>query len=163
VNTVPIADLHRFFIIDTAAGTITRRVAAGNQKAGSNAVRVNAQGYGHVSCLNVQLLAHRAIWAAHHGRWPEQSIDHINGARADNRIANLRDVDAFTNRQNQRRARRDSRSGLIGAIWLEQRKCWKSEIRVAGRVRMIGRYKTAQEAHAAYVEAKRRLHPGCTL
>jgi len=42
-------------------------------------------------------LAHRLAWFYVHGVWPDQ-IDHINGDRSDNRIANLR---AANNSQNQ--------------------------------------------------------------
>ncbi len=162
-NTVPIDALHDWLVIDTNTGTIRRRRHAGNQKAGADAVRWTVCGYGTVSMLATAIPAHRIVWAAHHGQWPRQLIDHIDGNPSNNAIANLRDVNAFVNRQNQRVARRDSRSGLIGAIWLSQRQCWKAEIRVNGKKRMIGRYKSPQEAHAAYVAAKRLLHPGCTL
>ena len=38
----------------------------------------------------VHLLAHRVIWAMHHGEWPKEWIDHINRDKTDNRIENLR-------------------------------------------------------------------------
>lgn len=41
---------------------------------------------------SVCILAHRAIWFLHFGRWPNDEIDHINHIRTDNRIENLRDV-----------------------------------------------------------------------
>ena len=105
--------------------------------------------------LMEQLMGRELVW--------DEVVHHKNGNRLDNRIENLRDVSKQTNQQNGRTAQKTSRSGLIGAIWLEQRKCWKAEIRVNGATKMIGRYKTAQEAHEAYVVAKRRLHAGCTL
>lgn len=162
-KSVPIDAISSFFDVDANAGTITRRVSAGNRTAGSNACTKTSEGYLSLSCVGVRMPAHRLIWAHHHGKWPSGEIDHINGDRSDNRIENLRDVSKQTNQQNRRTAQKTSRSGLIGAIWLEQRKCWKAEIRVNGATKMIGRYKTAQEAHEAYVVAKRRLHAGCTL
>jgi hypothetical protein len=99
----------------------------------------------------------------HYGSWPANTIDHINGIKTDNRIENLRDVTAAVNKQNMRAARSDSRSGLIGAIWQEDRKSWKAEIAVGGKKKMLGRFKTAEAAHEAYVLAKRTVHEGCTL
>ena len=45
-------------------------------------------------------LAHRVAWAMHHGHWPADFIDHIDGNRSDNRITNLRVVTAGQNSQN---------------------------------------------------------------
>lgn len=44
---------------------------------------------------------HRLAWFFYYGEWPVAYIDHINGDKQDNRIENLRLVDAFKNMQNQ--------------------------------------------------------------
>jgi hypothetical protein len=107
--------------------------------------------------------AHRLAWLHVHGVWPSGEIDHVNGDRSDNRIANLRDVPSFVNMQNQRRAHSRSASGLLGA-WFDKRTGrWAASISVRGKRRFLGRFSTAEDAHAAYVEAKRRMHEGCTL
>ena len=36
-------------------------------------------------------------------------------------------------------------------------------VTLAGKREHLGMFATPEAAHAAYVEAKRRLHPGCTL
>ena len=46
------------------------------------------------------VLAHRAAWAMHYGRWPTGLIDHINGDPADNRISNLRECNNAQNLAN---------------------------------------------------------------
>ena len=43
---------------------------------------------------------HRAVWAWHHGRFPEKQIDHVNGVETDNRIENLREVSGSENKMN---------------------------------------------------------------
>ena len=106
-------------------------------------------------------LAHRLAWLHVHGEWPRQQVDHIDGDSLNNRIANLRDVSVSVNQQNRKRAARHSSSGVMGVRARNGR--WAAEIRVNGRVHRLGRFDTPEAAHAAYIAAKRRLHPGCTL
>lgn len=106
-------------------------------------------------------LAHRLAWLYVHGYWPFKQIDHIDGDSMNNRIANLRDVSASINQQNRRRAARHSSSGVMGVRARNGR--WAAQIRVNGKVHHLGQFDTPEAAHAAYIEAKRRLHPGCTI
>lgn len=68
---------------------------------------LNQKGYvvGTLHCGNErkQVKLHRVIWIAKHGIPKLGTIlDHINGDKSDNRIANLRVADAFLNSQNRR-------------------------------------------------------------
>ena len=62
------------------------------------------KGYLAVNCRIgkklVVVYLHHAVWAVCKGRWPEQQLDHINGNKQDNRIENLREVNASENRMN---------------------------------------------------------------
>lgn len=120
-----------------------------------------AIGYLQFSVDREMQLAHRVAWLLHTGEWPSGQIDHINGDRADNRLCNLRDVDQFTNMQNMRAAPKSAASGVLGASPSLGR--FRACIRVNGKFKHIGRYATPEEAHAAYVAAKRAHHPGNTL
>ena len=97
------------------------------------------------------------------GRWPQKSIDHINGDGSDNRWANLRDVDQKTNAQNLREAHADNKAGLLGVHKGRKYARWKAAIYVDGKTKKLGLFESAEAAHAAYVEAKRLLHAGCTI
>lgn len=48
---------------------------------------------------------HYAVWLWFYGKAPEQTIDHINRNRQDNRIWNLRDVNMFEQIRNSSRTR----------------------------------------------------------
>ncbi|ABM32363.1 HNH endonuclease [Paracidovorax citrulli] len=120
----------------------------------------NLAGYLVVSLGGKKWLAHRLAWLHVHGVWPQHEIDHINGDPSDNRIANLRDVRTVVNAQNKRQARVDSRSGLLGAALCKQSGKFRARIQVAKKFVHIGMFATAEEAHAAYMDAKRKLHPG---
>ncbi len=120
-------------------------------------------GYTIIGICGVRYYAHRLAWLYIHGRWPTNHIDHINGLKSDNRAVNLRDVSRSTNLQNLRRAPAQNKTGLIGATWDKSRSVWSAQIRVGGRNKSVGRFATAQEAHEAYIAAKRQFHEGCTI
>jgi hypothetical protein len=74
---------------------------------------VDAQGYKIGSINAVRVKAHRIAWKLLHGADPSGQIDHINGARADNRAINLRDVSQSGNQRNAG-LRHDNKSGHAG-------------------------------------------------
>lgn len=122
---------------------------------------VNSRGYVVLSFNGRQLKATRVAWALHYGKWPDGVIDHINHDKQDNRLCNLRDVSVAVNTQNQVRAMAGSRSSLLGVFPAGSR--WASKLVVNGRRVYLGVFATPEEAHSAYVEAKRLHHDGCTL
>lgn len=150
---------------DPETGVFTRRVRTANAiRAGDVTGCRNTIGYLVISVLNRRYLAHRLAWLYAHGEWPVADIDHINGVRQDNRIANLRDVSRSANIQNQRRPQTHGTSGFLGVTWSKQIKRWVAAITVpTNRRKHIGCFATAEEASAAYLEAKRKLHTGCTI
>lgn len=118
-------------------------------------------GYKHISVDKRLYRAHRLAWLYVHGEWPAGDIDHINGNRSDNRIANLRDVSRRVNLQNIRDPKPSNKSGLLGAS--KNGKFWAAVIRTNGKRLFVGNFPTPEQAHHAYVEAKRRMHEGCTI
>jgi hypothetical protein len=97
------------------------------------------------------------------GLWPQNDIDHRDGDKKNNRFSNLRDVTTQVNIQNQRRATKANKSGLLGAAFNRRLGKYVSGIGVAGRTVYLGVFETAIEAHEAYLKAKRQLHEGNTL
>jgi hypothetical protein len=66
------------------------------------------------------------------------------------------------NQQNQRKARLDNKSGFLGVGRIGKR--WQARISYpGGKDTYLGLFDTPELAHAAYLEAKRRLHPGGTI
>lgn len=54
-------------------------------------------GYVAIKVDNVVYYAHRLAWFYTYGEWPKHQIDHIDGVKTNNAIANLRDCTAAQN------------------------------------------------------------------
>ncbi len=109
---------------------------------------VNRDGYktGHFHRHGV-IKAHRVIWKLIHGMEPEY-IDHINGIRSDNRIANLRSVTRDDNARNIGISRNNT-SGANGVYWYPRHGKWMVSIRVNGRRKTVGYFADKGAAIAA--------------
>ncbi len=160
------SDVRRLLSYDSETGLFTRKVATGGRygaKVGTVAGTPSDQGYVLISIKSKQYRAHRLAWLYVHGAWPASEIDHKNSIRSDNRLENLRDVPTGINAQNKRKAQSNSKTGLLGASWNAKDKRFSARIKTKGRYLSLGYHDTAQLAHAAYIDAKRRLHEGCTI
>ena len=117
-------------------------------------------GYLRVGISYQRYLLHRLAWLYMTGEWPKDQIDHINRIRADNRFANLREVTNGENQQNMVRAKRQNKTGLLGAHKANPAagKGYYARIAVNGKTIQLGYHKTAEAAHAAYIEAKLKYH-----
>lgn len=154
--------LRELLYYDASTGVFTRRVTT-SPKAQVGAVAGGLDGKKHwvIRVDSRRYQAHRLAWLYVHGEWPTGDIDHINGDGADNRIGNLRDVTRTTNMQNQRRARVGNTTKLLGVT--KKRNKWQAYITTNGKPQYLGLFDTAEAAHAAYLQAKRQQHAGCTI
>jgi hypothetical protein len=148
---------------DAETGEFTRllRTAQRHQVGDRADLLGGSHGYRAVCIDGKKYLAHRAAWLYVHGEWPKGQIDHINADRKDNRLCNLRDVTPSVNAQNKRRAEKGNKSGFLG-VYPHQGK-WRARVVLRGRTHDAGCHGTPEEAHAAYVALKRKVHEGCTL
>jgi hypothetical protein len=101
--------------------------------------------------------AHRLAYHLQGLPVPRQ-VDHINGIKDDNRWVNLR---AATNAQNQYNRKGCAASGNLKGAYYNKAMCnWYSLIRVGGKRKYLGPYRSEAEAHAAYVKASQQMHEG---
>ena len=107
--------------------------------------------------------AHRLAWLYMHGVMPPDLIDHIDGDRLNNRIANLRLATMSENLQNRKGPAANNKLGFIGASFDKRDGRWTAWIKANGKSVYLGRYATGEEASQAYLNAKRELHPFNTL
>ena len=93
-------------------------------------------------------LAHRLIWLYANGKFPDNTIDHINGNPSDNRIENLRDVTHQENHKNKCTYRTNT-SGHIGVSWHIGTQKWCARIEVNGKRKHLGYFNVLEDAVAA--------------
>ncbi len=148
---------------DTGAFTWIKRpvVTARRVSPGDAAGVINATGYVYISIDKEKWRAHRLAWFYVHGVAPLRHIDHINGIRSDNRISNLREATVSANQQNLRIAQKNSRTGKLGVAVNGQGYC--ARIMVKGKQLYLGQFSTSDDAHEAYLKAKREMHEFCTI
>jgi hypothetical protein len=121
-------------------------------------------GYLFIGYKKSRYRAHVLAWFYVYGVWPCGYIDHINGDKSDNRIANLRDCSRSVNAQNQRKPHSRNTTGLLGVTANGSKsRPFRAQINCSGRIQYIGIFDTPEKAHAAYLERKRKLHEGCTI
>lgn len=164
-NELLASKLRDRFHYDPETGAFLRRHSNGIRwSAGDRADKPGCGALRQYRLLRVgehKLLAHRAAWLWIHGSMPIGLIDHVNGDPSDNRIANLRDADSRINNENRRLPSVRSQSGVLGVFPHQGR--YRVRLTVNRRSVHIGVFDDVEQAYAAYVEAKRRLHQGCTL
>jgi len=167
-NAILTADrLREVLNYDPATGIFTRKVRlAQRHHVGDRADFIitggGMGGYFRVSLDSQRYLAHRLAWLYVKGEWPANEIDHINGDRADNRIDNLRDVVGIINAQNKRKPRSDNKSGFLGVTTFASGK-FRASVHFSGKRIHVGMFDNPEDAHRAYLEAKRLVHEGCTI
>lgn len=126
-------------------------------RVGNEAGSFSAEGYRQIKIDGRLHLAHRLAWLHTYGVWPRVDLDHRNEIKYDNRIANLREATKAQNTQNRSRARSDNQNGFMGVSRVTGG--WRALIDVNGQRHNLGLFGTPEEAHAAYLAAKRELHP----
>ena len=110
------------------------------------------RGYVVIGINGCTFLAHRLAWIYVNGEINE-TIDHINHIRNDNRMCNLRPASRLE--QNRNRTKQiNNTSGHTGISFVESRNRWRARIKVEGKDIHLGFYKTINEAIKARYDAK---------
>lgn len=143
---------------------IWRKVSAGTRiesgVAGSPAIGGR---YVSITIDQKPFLAHRLAWFYVYGEWPKGEVDHIDGCGTNNRIGNLRAVSHAVNMQNIRGKTAKNKSSDLMGVSVSPIGRITSSLTASGKSHYLGTFETEQDAHDAYISAKRALHEGCTI
>ena len=115
--------------------------------AGKPAGTIDNKGYRAISLFYRTYKAHRLAWFYVTGRWPSETIDHINRKKDDNRICNLRDVTQQEQMKNWSRLQPQER--CPGLHYYKDRGKYRAVVKIGGSVHQVGWFATAEEALAA--------------
>lgn len=120
-------------------------------------------GYITINILGKRYQAHRLALIYTYGHCDSFDVDHINGIKTDNKIVNLRFATRSENKQNIKKIQPNNKSGYMGVDWHKSTGFWRATITIMRKQKHLGLYKTPEEAHQAYLSAKRNFHPFSTL
>lgn len=148
--------------LDEVTGIFTSRVERFGWTIGCAVGGIN-DGYLTIGIDGERYLMHRLVWLCINGKWPDGVVDHRDGNGINNAPKNLRDVTQTINMQNLRTARKDNKTGLLGATLRADIGRYKAVIKVDGKIKRLGYFDSAEQAHEVYLTAKRTLHAGCTI
>ncbi len=144
---------------DPETGVLKWKAVASNRiKVGDIAGQIDHHGHRYINVGGTRYSAHRLAWFYTYGMWPKEEIDHINLEKSDNRLVNLREATVNENRRNVK-MRSHNTTGFKGVTKsCTSRHLFIAQIVVNKRNIYLGIFKTAEEAHEAYVEASQRYH-----
>lgn len=144
------------FSYDPETGVILRKYKRIIKVAGY----INGRGYREIEVDGRVYQATHIIWLLTYGRWPrpKMEIDHIDLSKANNWLTNLREATHGQNQANSR-AYKNNSTGLKGA-GKPDRKNGKYYPYIQHNKQKIrlGGFRTAEEAHAAYMTAAQKYH-----
>jgi hypothetical protein len=136
----------------------TRRTDLLGKKAGRTHKK---RGYCEINVDGRLYYAHRLAFLCMTGEMPAGEVDHINHVKNDNRWANLRSATVSENQQNRIQHQSNNKLKVMGVS--TNGSGFRARINTDSGAKHIGTFKTPELAHAAYIEAKRKLHSGCTI
>lgn len=156
--------LRELFDYNPETGIFTRRPPA-KRKAGNRLSYFNKpagslhniHGYVSIHIDGEKFRASRLAWLYMTGEWPQHEVDHINGNRANDSWANLREANSSEQKMNTA-IRSDNTSGVKGIGWNKRQGKWHARIKAYGVQTHLGYFDDLEQAKAARKAAEVRIH-----
>jgi hypothetical protein len=126
-------------------------------KQGDIAGSTNNDGYTMIKVRGRTYPAHRLAWLYVYGSQPSSGIDHINGIRIDNRIANLRLATVKQNNENTS-IRKDNKTGCRGVHFSAREGKYVAKMEHNKRRIPIGYFDRLEDAAIAVQKMRTELY-----
>lgn len=139
---------------DRETGQFERRLK--NVRRGKMPGSLTWNGYLVICIDQMDYRAHRLAWLYCYGRWPKCHLDHRNGIKSDNRIANLRPATKSQNGFNRGKTMANS-SGFKGVTLDKRRGVWRAQIGYNRKNLFLGDFHSPQAAAEAYAAKEKEL------
>lgn len=121
---------------------------------GTRAGSITKKGYRTIRYNDVRYYEHHLVWLYVFGYFPVE-LDHVNGDGTDNSLKNLRE--ATRSQQSMNTAiRKDNRTGFRG-VSRRKNGTYFASIRILGKTKYLGVFKTAELASVAYKKEAQKL------
>lgn len=146
---------------DHEGGVFTWKISMSSTgQKGAVAGVVGSDGYRKIRIDRRLYTAHRLACLYMTGAWPKDRLDHIDGSRDNNAWVNLRQADASENAQNQYKAQSNNKAtGLLGVYFDKDKSVYGAKVNLRGTQHHAGFHSSPEEAHQAYLQLKKKLHP----
>lgn len=148
--------LNELFSYDPETGVLSRKVAYHYRQKIGPVLTKQWDGYLVVRIGGPYFAQHRVVWKMMTGREPPDFIDHENTDVSDNRFANLREADSFSNPWNSAQ-RSNNTSGYRGVRFCKKAKKWRAIIGHRGNQEVLGYFDDIEAAVAAYQSRAREI------
>lgn len=135
-----------------------KKASSDKSKIGAIAGRPRSKnGYWQLTLKGKTYYSHRLAWFFVNEVMPSFEIDHINGIKGDNRIANLRDATHSQNLVNMS-AKKDNTSGSKNAHWCNTKQRWIAKVKFGGKTYHAGTFRDYLSAVSAAESARLDVH-----
>jgi hypothetical protein len=148
-------DIRRLFNYDAVTGVVSRAVATRKHPEG-RPLLPHKKKYKSVVVGSKVYRLHVIAWVHYHGKWPEGFLDHANGDKSDNRIANLREASPAENLMNA--IRPIGVSGFRGVFRSDVKGKWVARINKDNTTYHLGQFKSLEEAKMARIKKEQELY-----
>jgi len=125
--------------------------------AGSEAGAISSECVINISINKKLYIATRLAWLYVYGYFPDYTLHYINNISLDNRIKNICKHNRMEMSQN-RKKQKNNTSSFVGVCFNKYHNKFQAQIAANGKIKYLGYFNTAEEAHEAYLKAKAHYH-----
>ncbi len=101
-------------------------------------------------------LAHTVCWVLYYGKWPERSLDHIDGNTLNNRKDNLREVSYSENKHNQQKLYKSNTTGYSGITYSKRDATYMVRLSISNTRIYAGTFNSLERAIVARISLEKK-------